>query len=355
MAEIHESEWTLDAFKHREEERRQNERASATTDVAEAIRDVADIRPPSGDATLGNNWLAQAFRRRQEEQRAKEILNNARSRDWERAAVSKENPVDDWLIAGFKRHEEEQRHMAQVASALDAASNPDIKTISPISDARSLVAIQNTAIAPRKERPRVDRRLISIGGLIVVAGLFSVLALRTALFAPPKSPALVKAPPTPTKGVANPREGAPTEAERAPSETSAGATPSVQTPANIQKQSVAIPEGQQKPASGAPAVGDGNKPEVAPPMATEGKSTTEPPTVDPAKSRETAEPGKDQNASEAKQPTADKKTKAAKAKSSAGGHSSARPNPFSTFLTRATNSVRKFFGKLGQNGDRSGR
>ena len=90
-------------------------------------------------------------------------------------------------------------------------------------------------------------------------------------------------------------------------------------------------------------------------MATEGKLNTETPTVDPAKSRETAEPEKDQNASEAKQPTADKKAKAAESQSPANRHSSARTDPFSAFLTRATNSVRKFFGKSGQNGDRSGR
>ena len=112
--------------------------------------------------------------------------------------------------------------MAQVASALDAASNPDVEPVLPTADARSRVAIPSAAIAP-KERPRVARRLISIGALIVVASLFSLLALRTTLFAPPKSPALVKAPPTATKGVANPREGAPTEAKKAPSETNAGA------------------------------------------------------------------------------------------------------------------------------------
>lgn len=351
MAEILESEWTLDALKRREEERLKNERVSATRNVAEAASDGANLRPPSENEISGNNWLAQAFRRRQEEQRAKEILNEARSRDLAQTAESKSSPIDDWLVAGFRRHEEEQRHMAQVASALDVVSNPGVEVVSSISEAPSLVAIQNTAIAPKNERPRAARRLISMGGLIVVAGLLALLALRATLFAPPKSPALVKTPPTPPSSVTNPREGAsfPAEAERPvatkPSETDVGATPPVQTPANIEKQSVAIPEGQQKPASGASAPADGSKPEAAPPMTTEGKSTTEAPTVDPAKSRETTEPEKDQNASEAKQPTAGKKTKGVKNKSSAGRHSSRGTDAFSAFLTRTTNSVRKFFGR----------
>lgn len=337
MAEILESEWTLDALKRREEERLKNERLSTATDVA-------DMRLSSGDEASGDNWLAQAFRRRQEEQRAKEILNDARSRDLAQTAESKASPVDDWLVAGFRRHEEEQRHMAQVASAVDAVSSPGGGAALSISGAHNLVPAPDTGIAPQKEQASFLGRRILVGGLIVVGALISILALRTALFAPPKSPAPVGAPKT-TKRKAIPSNGAATEAKKTPSATGADATPPIEAPLNLQKPSLAAPEGQQKPAAGASAVGQESKPEAASPVGTEGKLNAEPQTIGPGKSPETIEPGKDQNASEAKQPTAGKKTKAAKNKSSAGRHSSAGTNPFSAFLTRTTNSVRKFFGR----------
>lgn len=363
------------------------------SDVAERASDASDLHPSSGDEASGDNWLAQAFRRRQEEQRAKEILN-ARSRDWTQATESKASPVDDWLVAGFRRHEEEQRHVAEITGALDAAP-PSAETGLPISGAPRPVPAPDTGLVPtpdrgialKTERSPVAGRRILIGGLIVIGGLFSILALRTALFAPPQSPAPPKAPPAASK--ANPPEGAslpvettnpaatkpietdsgpasdaagpepapgegvPTEIKEAPSETNAGAAPSAPAaPMTPQEQGLAAPEGQQKPPSGPSSLGNGSKPEAPPPVETEGKLNAEPRAIGPIKSRETTEPQKDQNAAEVKRPTAGKKTKAVKAKSSAGRRSSAGTDPFSSFLARTTNSVRKFFGRLGQNGGR---
>ncbi|MEF3366815.1 hypothetical protein V3H18_09745 [Methylocystis sp. 9N] len=271
--------------------------------------------------------------------------------------------------------------MAEITGALDAAP-PSAETGLPTSSAPSLVPVADTAIALKKERSRVAGRRILIGGLIVIGGLFSILALRTALFAPPQSPAPPKAPPAasgmnppegasvpaqttnpaatkfietgPASGAAgpepSPREGVPTEIKEAPSETNPA--PSAAAPVTPQEQGLAAPEGQQQPPSAPSGIEGGSKPE-APPAETEGKLDAAPRAIGPIKSHETTEPQKDENAAEAKRPTAGKKAKAIKAKSPAGRRPSAGTDPFSSFLTRTTNSVRKFFGRLGQNGGRA--
>ena len=106
LQEILESDWTLGAFKRREDARRSSERGSSPGGA-----DIGETRRAHDGS--GNNWIAEAFRRRQEEERAKAASHQSRGAHMH--AASKEVPVDNWLIEGFKRHQQEDRRRETIA------------------------------------------------------------------------------------------------------------------------------------------------------------------------------------------------------------------------------------------------
>lgn len=209
MQDILESDWTLAAVKRREEARLNSEGAARQGD-AETIE---TLHAPD---MSGDHWIAAAFRRRQEEERAKAESHQPSG---DRAdAASREVPVDNWLIEGFKRHQEEERRLEIIARSEEAIAPAagDDRSTSP--STRALVVVDETgrsaqggsagveagadgqassrdfgALVARRRgtalvaRPRGAARLIAIAGIIVV-GLVSVFGLKTALWNLGESP-----------------------------------------------------------------------------------------------------------------------------------------------------------------------
>ena len=210
LQEILESDWTLGAFKRREDARRSSERGSSPGDA-----DIGETRRAHDGS--GNNWIAEAFRRRQEEERAKAASHQSRSAHTH--AASKEVPVDNWLIEGFKRHQQEERRRETIArpDEAEAAGVGDDHSISDLDSSPSDggVAAERislsedrgsanqdaatgandeasaTALVPLVSRddgtvldkpPRRAGRIIMIAGLVVVGGLVSVIGVKTLLF-----------------------------------------------------------------------------------------------------------------------------------------------------------------------------
>ncbi|MGD9657112.1 MAG: hypothetical protein AB7U61_05645 [Methylocystis sp.] len=212
MRDIVESDWTLGAVKRREEERLRSERAAREGDAE-------TIQTPQAPHVSGDNWVAEAFRRRQAEERAKAERHQSVASDRADAA-SREVPVDNWLIEGFKRHQEEDRRL-EIAARSDGAVAPAdgdehsnsqpmralvvVDEVSPLEQERSegraagaddqassgslgaLVTLDGGRALVR--RPRSAARRIAIAGVIIV-GLVSLFGLKTALWNsgdPPRS------------------------------------------------------------------------------------------------------------------------------------------------------------------------
>jgi len=248
-------------------------------------------------------------------------------------------------------------------------------------------------------------RIIMIAGLVVVGGLVSVIGVKTLLFgsvdstkragAPRASPptktetinpsqgALPKAetshaPATkPLENGSAPKNDAPTHPSSAapagPSDAAITAAPPAETPENSKPSPVApgaeqgskAPSPSQERAQGDKAL-HGN--EAAPaatlpapvPRATEAaspakpdkNSNAEPAAVAPERSREQIRPDQEQNASESKRGAVnagvDAKPKHQAKDRNASRHASRKADGLSTFLKRTANSVRKFFGGLGE-------
>ena len=222
LQEILESDWTLGAFKRREDARRSSERGSSPGDA-----DIAETRRAHDGS--GNNWIAEAFRRRQEEERAKAASHQSRSGHTH--AASKEVPVDNWLIEGFKRHQEEERRRETIArpDEAEAAGVGDDHSISDLDSSPSDggVAVERISLSEDRgsanqdaatgandevsaqglgslvsrdggtvldKRPSRAGRIIMIAGLVVVGGLVSVIGVTTALWGPVDSTNRANAP-----------------------------------------------------------------------------------------------------------------------------------------------------------------
>lgn len=213
LQEILESDWTLGAFKRREDARRSSESGSFPGGV-----DIAETR--RAHVGSGNNWIAEAFRRRQEEERAKAASHQ--SGGGHTHAASKEVPVDNWLIEGFKRHQQEERRRETIARPDDgeaagvgddhSISNLDSSPSEGVAERISLSANQHPASASDEvsaqggsliirdggtvldKRPSRAGRIIMIAGLVVVGGLVSVIGVKTALWGPVGSANRAKAP-----------------------------------------------------------------------------------------------------------------------------------------------------------------
>ncbi|MBG0796959.1 hypothetical protein IYX23_04530 [Methylocystis sp. L43] len=432
LQEILESDWTLGALKRREDARRSSERGSSPGGA-----DVGVTRRAHDGS--GNNWVAEAFRRRQEEERAKAASHQSRGPHMH--AASKEVPVDNWLIEGFKRHQQEERRRETIArpdeaearnvgddhSLSDLDSSPSdggvvVERISLSEDRGSAnedaIGANNeasaTALAPlvsRHDGTVLDKparragRTIMIAGLVVVGGLVSVIGVKTLLFgsvdstkragAPGASPptrqekvnpsqsALPKAETGAPAAKSMEKERAPTNdatphpssaAPAGPSDAAIIAAPPAATPESSKPNPVA-PGGEQggkarspsqereqgdkalhgneaAPAATLPAPAAPAAPEAAAPAKPDKNSTAEPATVAPERSREQIRPEQEQNASESKRGAvntgADAKPKHQAKDRNASHQTSRKPDGFSTFLKRTANSVRKFFGRLGE-------
>ncbi len=379
LQDILESDWTLAAVKRREEERLKSERAARQAD-AETVE-----APHALDMT-GDHWVAEAFRRRQKEERARAESRQPSSGDRADAA-SGEVPVDHWLIEGFKRHQEEERRLEIIArsdEAVASAAGDDDSTSSPM---RALVVVDEIgkseqgatagreagaddqassgdfgALVARRSgtalvtRRRGAARLIAIAGVIVV-GLVSVFGLKTALWSlgesprgfdqgapnvapPPKAnpapPKTSVAPPpkqtrTPADGgdpPARPADAAPAKAGDA-----APAPPKPQT----STLNPAAPSPQPQPQAPSPAAQQGDKPaqdnraapvppgpkDAASPATLDTNSTAKPASVGSEKSRDGGGAEQDQNASEP-QRNAPNANSDSKPKQQAKGKSGAR-------------------------------
>ncbi|WP_305649789.1 hypothetical protein [Methylocystis sp.] len=434
LQEILESDWTLGALKRREDARRSSERGSSPSGA-----DAGETRRAHDGS--GSNWIAEAFRRRQEEERAKAASH--RSSSGQTHAASKEVPVDNWLIEGFKRHQQEERRREAIAGP-DQAEAPGVGDDHSLSDLDSSpsdggVAVERislsedrgsanqdaatgandeasaTALAPLVSRhdgtvldkpPRRAGRIILIAGLVVVGGLVSVIGVKTLLFGSVDSTKRAGAPgaspPTKTENV-NRSQGAlpkakssdapatqPMEKGSAPT-NDAAPHPSSAAPARpsdaaiIAAPPAATPEGS-KPDPVAPGAEHGSKarspsqerehgdkalhdneaapaatlpapvpraaPEAAAPAKPDKNSNAEPAAVAPERSREQIRPEQEQNASESKRGAvntgADAKPKHQAKDRNASHQASRKTDGLSTFLKRTANSVRKFFGRLGE-------
>ncbi|PPD17238.1 MAG: hypothetical protein CTY30_07490 [Methylocystis sp.] len=432
LQEILESDWTLGAFKRREDARRSSEpgASSGGADSAETRR--------AHDGS-GNNWIAEAFRRRQEAERAKATSHQARGAQMH--AASKEVPVDNWLIEGFKRHQQEDRRRETIArtdegearnagddhplSDLDSSRSDGDVVVERISLSEDRVSANQdatgandeataTALVPLVSRdggkvldkpPRRAGRIIMIAGLVVVGGLVSVIGVKTLLFgsvdstnragAPRASPptrqqkvnpsqsALPKAETGPPAAKPMEKESAPSNdatphpsraAPAGPSDAAIIAAPPAATPEGSKPNPVA-PPGEQgskanspsqereqgdkalhgdeaAPAATPPAPAARAAPESAAPAKPDKNSNAEPATVAPERSREQIRPEQEQNAAESKRGAvntgADAKPKHHAKDRNASHQTSRKPDGFSTFLKRTANSVRKFFGRLGE-------
>ncbi|MBG0803134.1 hypothetical protein IYW40_16875 [Methylocystis sp. H4A] len=433
LQEILESDWTLGAFKRREDTRRSSERSSSPGGA-----DTRETRRAHDGS--GNNWIAEAFRRRQEDEREKAARHQSRSAHTH--AASKEVPVDNWLIEGFKRHQQEERRRETIAGPdeAEAAGVSDDHSISDLDSSPSDdgVAVERislsedrgsanqdaatgandeasaTALVPLVSRhdgtvldkpPRRAGRTIMIAGLIVVGGLVSVIGVTTALWGPFGSTNDANAPGAPQKKTEKtnrsrsalpkaetsdapapklmengsaPKNDAATHPSGAaparPSDAAIIAAPPAETPENSKPNPVAPGAGQGSkapspsqereqgdkalhgneaaPAATLPAPVPRAATEAASPAKPDKNSNAEPAAVAPERSREQIRPDQEQNASESKRGAvntgADAKPKHQAKDRNASHQTSRKPDGFSTFLKRTANSVRKFFGRLGE-------
>lgn len=431
LQEILESDWTLGAFKRREDARRSSERGSSPGGA-----DSRETRRAHDRS--GNNWIAEAFRRRQEEERAKAASHQSRGAHMH--AASKEVPVDNWLIEGFKRHQQEDRRRETIArtdegearnvgddhplSDLDSSPSDGDVVVERISLSEDRGSANEDAIGANNEAsatalvplvshdgtvlhkpPRRAGRIIMIVGLVVVGGLVSVIGVKTLLSGSVDSTKRAGAPrasPPTRQEKVNPSQSAlpkaetgapaakPMEKERAPtndatphpssaapagpSDAAIIAAPPAATPESSKPDPVApggeqgskarspsqereqgdkaLPDKEAAPAATLPAPIPRAAPESAAPAKPDKNSTAEPATVAPERSREQIKPEQEQNASESKRGAvntgADAKPKHQAKDRNASHQTSRKPDGFSTFLKRTANSVRKFFGRLGE-------
>ena len=430
--EILESDWTLGAFKRREDARRSSERNSSPGDM-----DIAKTRRAHDGS--GDNWIAEAFRRRQEDERAKAASHQ--SGGGHTHAASKEVPVDNWLIEGFKRHQQEERRQETIArpDQAEAADVGDDRSISDLdsspleagvaerirlsedrgsanqrpagaSDEVSAQGLGSLVIRDGgtvlDKRPSRAGRIIMIAGLVVVVGgLVSVIGVTTALWGPigstndanapgapqkktektnrsqgalPKAETLGAPATKPTESGSAPTNAAPTHPSSAapagPSDAAIIAAPPAETPEGSKQHPVApgaeqgsktrspsqereqgdkaLHGNQAAPAATLPAPVPRAATEAASPAKPDKNSTAEPAAVAPERSREQIKPEQEQNASESKRGAVnagvDAKPKPQAKDRNASRHASRKADGLSTFLKRTANSVRKFFGGLGE-------
>ncbi|MGJ0453054.1 MAG: hypothetical protein ACR65T_07495 [Methylocystis sp.] len=244
-----------------------------------------------------------------------------------------------------------------------------------------------------------------IASLVVVGGLVSVIGLTTALWGPVDSTNRANAPgvspPTkkqtinrsqgalpkaetshapatkPMENGSAPTNDAPTHPSRAapagssdaaiiaapPAETSEGskqnpvapgAAPGIKAPSPSQEREQgdkALPGNEAAPAATLPSPVP-RVPEGASTAKPDKNSNAEPAAVAPERSREQIRPEQEQNASESKRRAVnggvDAKPKQQAKDRNASRHASRKTDGLSTFLKRTANSVRKFFGRLGE-------
>ncbi|TLG78207.1 hypothetical protein FEV16_06510 [Methylocystis sp. B8] len=364
LGEILESDWTLGAIKRREEERLRRERASSPGGVeGVATRGVRDLS--------GDNWVAEAFRRRQDEERARARQQSAGG---ERAhSASKETPVDNWLIEGFKRHQEDERRK-DISSKPDeggeviSASDDHVAAADYRASALSSVALvsRSDTIAPKKGSRR--GWIVLVAALLIVGGLLSVIGLKTALWSPASAPKPVGRGDAPGSTPARKLKDSRTNTPSAPVRAGEGETKQ-KVPSEVSKQNAIAPNVQQQSETGSPTPEQGKLPqqnqaapaapapaptqptaaEPASPPKSEKNLNAEPASVGPEKSTGRVPPGQEQSAPDSKsRPVQTNVGEKSKEKGVAGRHPPQKANGFSAFLKRTANSVRRFFGRLGQ-------
>ncbi|HEY8125131.1 MAG TPA: hypothetical protein VIF88_06895 [Methylocystis sp.] len=118
-----------------------------------------------------------------------------------------------------------------------------------------------------------------------------------------------------------------------------------------EQEDKALREKEAAPATPLPAPVPRAAPEAATPTKPDKKLNAEPAAVAPQGSREQIAPGQEQNASDSKRRAVngvDAKPQQQSKDRNVSRHVSQKNDGFSTFLKRTANSVRKFFGRLGE-------
>ena len=385
MGEIVESDWTLGAIKRREEERLRSELASSPGDIESA-------RMRRAHNLSGDNWVAEAFRRRQEEERAKASQKSASGDRSHRA--SKEVPVDNWLIEGFKRHQEDERRKEIIARSEDVEA-PTGGVVSALDDhivVEQISLRQDDGHANESPAPRADYSAPAIGSvalvsldvgmprkgpgrapiivvaaLFIVGGLLSLIGLKTTLWGPASAPKPIRAGDAPSAPPAVKQKGSTTNSRSAPVKTGESEPKQPIQPPESSKQNSAAPHAQQENRIGAPALeqakpSEQNQAAPAPPAPAPVQPTAtepaSPPKTDKKLNAEPASVGSETSPAPVRpqQDVSEPKPRAgntgvdpkSKEKSAQGRHPPRKADGLSTFLKRTANSVRRFFGRLAE-------
>ena len=121
MREILVSDWTVAAFKRREEDRRKNEAA----EVALVVAQDAKLRT---EGILVSDWTLAALKRREEERRKNEAAQATLAAAEEQKQRKKEFLVSDRMLAALKRREEERSKKEEAEVALVVAEEAERST-----------------------------------------------------------------------------------------------------------------------------------------------------------------------------------------------------------------------------------
>jgi hypothetical protein len=377
--------WIAEAFRRRQEEERR--KAASQLSRGGGRADAADREVPV------DNWLIEGFKRHQEEERRREAippLDESAAVPDHRSTLDLEPSASQDVVAAM-----------QVSLSSDLAGRllaPDAEDEAPVGGAAPLAApLDGAAIDRRQGRAA---RWTTIAGLLAVGGVIAYIGLKTALWSPPESSrgfdrgdAPGAAPPAKLEDAApgasqsvetsapsktepeKKEESAPTDGPAAhPSEAEppassdalTGPAPASQAPEKSEPHP-ATPRAEEDSKAQAPSAEPSDKavqengaaPEALPPAplprpATgaappEKKPNAEPAAVAPERAREQIKPEHEQNASETKRRSnVDAKPKQQAKEKNAGRHAGRKADGLTTFLKRTANSVRKFFGRLGE-------
>lgn len=377
--------WIAEAFRRRQEEERR--KAASQLSRGGGRADAADREVPV------DNWLIEGFKRHQEEERRREAIPPLD----ESAAV----PDDGSTLDLEPSASQDVVAANQVRLSSDLAGRllaPDADDEAPVEGTAPLAApLDGAAIDRRQGRAA---RWTTIAGLLAVGGVIAYVGLKTAPWSPAESSrgfdrgdAPGAAPPAKLEDAApgasqsvetsapsktepeKKEESAPTDGPAAhPSEAEppassdalTGPAPASQAPEKSESNPAA-PRAEEDSKAQAPSAEPSDKavqengapPEALPPASLprpatgaappEKKPNAEPAAVAPERAREQIKPEHEQNASETKRRSnVDAKPKQQAKEKNAGRHAGRKADGLTTFLKRTANSVRKFFGRLGE-------
>lgn len=378
--------WIAEAYRRRQEE----ERKKAASQLPRGGRaDAADREVPV------DNWLIEGFKRHQEEEKRREAIPPL---DEPAAVPDDRSTLDLDSSASQEGVAAEQLSLSADLPGQLPAPGADADDEAPVGGAAPLAVPPGEAALDRRQGRAA--RWTTIAGLLAVGGVISYIGLKAALWSPPESSRVFDrgdapgaAPPAkledaapgasqsvetsaPSKtGPEQKEESAPTDGPAAhprdvepptASDALTGPAPASQAPEKSEPNP-ATPRAEEDSKAQAPSAKPSEKavqengaaPEALPPASLprpatgaappEKKPNAEPAAVAPERAREQVKPEHEQNASETKRRSnVDAKPKQQAKEKNAGRHAGRKADGLTTFLKRTANSVRKFFGRLGE-------